>query len=116
MHHFSNTAIVRGALIRAIAERQPQLAMVRVASRIARRNYGTFTYEKFDPSIHEISRRYVRTQVDTAITKVSLGSLAVLRGLPGYNAIDGSSKRFLIFTLQLSWIFRTDTTIASKNR
>ena len=62
IYYFSNTAVVRGALIKAAAERQSQLAVVRVASRVARRNYGTFTYEQFNPDIHDVDRKYAESR------------------------------------------------------
>ncbi|KAL1962682.1 hypothetical protein VTN77DRAFT_9316 [Rasamsonia byssochlamydoides] len=51
------TAIVRGALIRGLSEKQPGLATIRVKSRVARRHYGTVAYEYFVEGKHDESRR-----------------------------------------------------------
>lgn len=55
----SNTAIVRGALIRGLAEKVTDLRVPnwRVDSRIARKHFGICCYEAFDPSKHELHRR-----------------------------------------------------------
>lgn len=55
----SDTAIVRGALIRGLAEKSPRLASVRIDGRVARRHYGTMAYVEFDPEIDEPGRKYV---------------------------------------------------------
>jgi len=52
-----DTAIVRGALIRGLAERIPKLATVRIGARQARKHYGTLAYNIFDPEKHDESRR-----------------------------------------------------------
>ncbi|KUJ11277.1 uncharacterized protein LY89DRAFT_241035 [Mollisia scopiformis] len=50
------TAIVKGALIRGLSEKEPGLATIRVESRIARRHYGTMAYDIFGEG-HEEGRK-----------------------------------------------------------
>ncbi|CZR55613.1 uncharacterized protein PAC_05501 [Phialocephala subalpina] len=52
-----DTAIVRGALIRGLAERIPKLATVRIGARKARKHYGTLAYNIFDPEKHDENRK-----------------------------------------------------------
>jgi hypothetical protein len=52
-----DTSIVRGALIRGLAERSPKPATIRIGARKARRHYGTLAYEIFDPDKHDHSRK-----------------------------------------------------------
>ncbi|KAK0100291.1 hypothetical protein ONS96_007572 [Cadophora gregata f. sp. sojae] len=51
------TAIVRGALIRGLAEMSPKLATVRIGARKARKYYGTLAYDVYDPEKHDHKRK-----------------------------------------------------------
>jgi hypothetical protein len=58
----SNTAIVRGALIRGLADKQLTVGRptISVKSRVARKHYGTVALERYDPEKHDSTRkRYV---------------------------------------------------------
>lgn len=53
----SETAIVRGALIRGLTVTSPKLATVRVGARKARKYYGTLAYNVYNPRKHDESRK-----------------------------------------------------------
>ncbi|KAK7733993.1 hypothetical protein SLS53_007988 [Cytospora paraplurivora] len=51
-----NTAIVRGALIKGLADRQPSTSgrpTIAVMSRLARKHYGTKALQKYSPGFHD---------------------------------------------------------------
>ena len=50
------TAVVRGALIKALADTDSSLSRVNIAARIARKAYGTTQSVKFDPAKHDARR------------------------------------------------------------
>lgn len=51
------TAVVRGALSKAIATISSSAPQIAVDSRVARKSYGNVKHVKFDPSIHENGRK-----------------------------------------------------------
>lgn len=46
------TAVVKGAVIYGLGNYQPAMALVGIASRVARRSYGTCLLTKYDPAKH----------------------------------------------------------------
>lgn len=46
------TAVVKGAVIYGLGNYQPAMALVGIASRVARRSYGTCLLTKYDPTKH----------------------------------------------------------------
>jgi hypothetical protein len=47
------TAVVKGAVIYGLGNYQPAMAPVGIASRVARRSYGTCLLARYDPSKHD---------------------------------------------------------------
>jgi molecular chaperone DnaK (HSP70) len=47
------TAVVKGAVIYGLGSYQPAMALVGIASRVARRSYGTCLMAKYDPAKHD---------------------------------------------------------------
>lgn len=47
------TAVVKGAVIYGLGNYQPAMAPVGIASRVARRSYGTCLLAKYDPERHD---------------------------------------------------------------
>lgn len=47
------TAVVKGAVIYGLGSYQPAMALVGIASRVARRSYGTCLLTKYDPAKHK---------------------------------------------------------------
>ncbi|KAK4910856.1 hypothetical protein LTR66_017403, partial [Elasticomyces elasticus] len=52
------TAVVRGALSKAVATISSSVPPIAVDSRVARRSYGNLKHVKFNPRIHEDGRKY----------------------------------------------------------
>ena len=52
------TAVVRGALMMGLASTSPNHPGVRISARKARKHYGIYAYEKFNPMIHDDSRKW----------------------------------------------------------
>lgn len=52
------TAVVRGALMKGLAQLAPTTARVKVTSRTARKHYGTEIIDKFNPAKHDRSRAF----------------------------------------------------------
>lgn len=65
----SNTAIVRGALTKGLAERQPSTTgrpTIAVISRLARKHYGTKALQRYVPGVHDPQQpRFVQSPVLT---------------------------------------------------
>jgi hypothetical protein len=53
------SAVVQGALLRGLADCDPQHTKVRLTSRIARKHIGIPSSVQFDETKHLMSRRYV---------------------------------------------------------
>ena len=51
------TAVVRGALIRALGQDAPDTSRIAIASRVARKAYGVSCSVSYDPTIHEHGRK-----------------------------------------------------------
>lgn len=51
------TAVVRGALIKGLAEIVPSLTRIKIDARVARKHYGTQEIVKYDPKVHESRRK-----------------------------------------------------------
>jgi len=58
-HFHSWTAVVRGALLRGLAEIKPTLASARVPSRVARKHIGVNVLNDFEEGVHDRGRKYV---------------------------------------------------------
>lgn len=53
------TAVVRGALVKGLADASPIAAKVRIGSRAARKAYGCVVLRKFRAGVHQRERRYM---------------------------------------------------------
>ncbi|ERF69695.1 hypothetical protein EPUS_03687 [Endocarpon pusillum Z07020] len=52
------TAVVRGALIKALAQASPEASRITIGSRVARKAYGFEVNVAFDPAKHQQSRKF----------------------------------------------------------
>lgn len=52
------TAVVRGALIKGLAELSPSSSRVNIDSRIARKHHGISCSTKYNPTVHDVWRAY----------------------------------------------------------
>lgn len=55
---FSWTAVVRGALMKGLAETSPAFAKVNISGRFARKHYGTYVCCTYQEGVHDIQQRY----------------------------------------------------------
>jgi molecular chaperone DnaK (HSP70) len=53
------SAVVRGAVLKGLAQSNPKHSKVRLTSRMARKHLGTRTAAVFDEMIHSVSRKFV---------------------------------------------------------
>jgi molecular chaperone DnaK (HSP70) len=76
------SAVVRGAVLKGIAQSDPKHTKVRLTSRIARKHLGTCCGVIFNEKIHSASRKSVSTPSLKAIVKQNISDLLqVLRRL-----------------------------------
>jgi molecular chaperone DnaK (HSP70) len=76
------SAVVRGAVLKGLAQSDPKHTKVRLTSRIARKHLGTCCGVIFDERIHSASRKFVSIPCLKAIIKEGISDLLqVLRRL-----------------------------------
>lgn len=86
------SAIVQGALLRGLADSNPQHAQVRLTSRVARKYIGVTCNVLFDETKHLTSRRYV------SIYRIANKINTILNRLRHFMEYSGEWK-----TLAMSW-------------
>ena len=59
LSHHSWSAVVRGALLKALAITNPESKIIKVCRRAARRHYGCKVVKSLDERVHDSARAYV---------------------------------------------------------